>query len=55
MGIIQYYSFVYNLNSLSAGFHFRLISSCTKLLAAKFTLDSQAAVYKKSSEYCEAR
>jgi hypothetical protein len=46
-GIIQYYSFASNLNYLSSRIHNVLKSSCAKLLAAKFTLGSQAQAYTK--------
>jgi len=46
-GIIQYYSFAQNLNNLSSHVHLILKSSCAKLLATKFTLGRQAAVFKK--------
>lgn len=44
---MNYYSFANNLNRLSAHIYFKLKASCAKLLAAKFTLKSQTAVYKK--------
>jgi hypothetical protein len=44
---MQYYSFAQNLNKLSSRLHFILLSSCAKLLASKFTLRTQAAVFKK--------
>jgi len=46
-GIMQYYSFAQNFNSLSSHIHMILKASCAKLLATKFTLGTQAAVYKK--------
>ncbi|RCI07407.1 hypothetical protein L249_4505 [Ophiocordyceps polyrhachis-furcata BCC 54312] len=46
-GIMQYYSFVNNKNVLSARMYLILKSSCAKLLASKFTLGTQAAVFKK--------
>lgn len=46
-GIIQYYSFAQNLNNLSSHVHYILKASCAKLLATKFTLGSQAAVFEK--------
>lgn len=45
--IMQYYGFASNLNHLSARIHWELKTSCVKLLAAKFSLNTQAAVYKK--------
>lgn len=44
---MQYYSFVHNKNVLSARMYLILKSSCVKLLASKFTLGTQAAVFKK--------
>lgn len=46
-GIMNYYSFVHNLNELSSRIHNILKSSCAKLLAAKFTLKSQSKVREK--------
>lgn len=46
-GITNYYSFANNLNQLSSRVRFILLSSCAKTLAAKFTLGTQAAVFKK--------
>lgn len=45
-GIINYYRFVHNFNELSSRVHYVLKSSCAKLLAAKFTLKSQARVFE---------
>lgn len=44
---MQYYSFASNINKLSTRIHFILKSSCTKLLAAKYKLGSQANVYSR--------
>jgi len=44
-GYLNYYSFAMNKNQLSSYLHFILKTSCTKLLAAKFTLKSQNKVY----------
>src|SRR5215469_9565047 len=46
-GISNYYSFVHNYNKLISLLTYTLKSSCAKLLAAKFTLKTQAKVYKK--------
>lgn len=46
-GIMNYYSFVHNMNELSSRIHHILKGSCAKLLAAKFTLKSQSKVYEK--------
>lgn len=46
-GIIQYYRFVYNFNELSSKVHYTLKESCAKLLAAKYSLNSQAKVFAK--------
>ena len=46
-GITNYYRFVHNFNELSSWIHFVLKSSCAKLLAAKFTLKTQAKVFDK--------
>jgi len=46
-GIVNYYSFAYNLGQLTAWTYFILKSSCTKLLAAKYKLKTQAKVFKK--------
>lgn len=45
-GITNYYRFVHNFNELSSRVHHILKSSCAKLLAAKFTLKSQARVFE---------
>lgn len=44
---MNYYSFVSNLNQLSTIVHFVLKRSCATLLAAKFTLGSQASVFAR--------
>lgn len=46
-GFTNYYSFALNYNDLASLLQFVLKSSCAKLLAAKYSLDSQAKVYKK--------
>lgn len=46
-GIIQYYRFAANFNELSAKVHYILKESCAKLLAAKYSLNSQAKVFAK--------
>lgn len=46
-GITNYYRFVHNFNELSSWVHFVLKASCAKLLAAKFSLKTQASVFKK--------
>lgn len=45
-GFTNYYSFALNYNDLASLLQFVLKSSCAKLLAAKYSLDSQAKVYK---------
>ena len=54
-GILQYYSFTQNFNSLSSYTHFILKSSCAKLLATKLTLGTQAAVFKKFGKNLKGR
>jgi group II intron reverse transcriptase/maturase len=44
-GYLNYYSFAMNKNQLSSYLHFVLKTSCAKLLAAKFTLDTQNKVH----------
>jgi len=44
-GYLNYYCFAMNKNQLSSYLHFVLKTSCAKLLAAKFTLNSQSKVY----------
>lgn len=44
---MNYYSFASNLNRLSTIVHYTLKRSCARLLAAKFTLGSQAAVFTR--------
>ena len=44
---LNYYSFVHNKGKISSYIHFILKSSCAKLLASKFSLKSQKAVFKK--------
>ena len=46
-GIMNYYRFVHNFNELSSWVHFILKASCAKLLAAKFSMKSQAKVFDK--------
>jgi Type II intron maturase len=46
-GITNYYSFTHNYNHLISTLTHFLKGSCAKLLAAKFTLKTQAKVYKK--------
>jgi hypothetical protein len=46
-GFTNYYSFALNINDLSSLLRFVLKSSCAKLLAAKYSLSSQAKVYKR--------
>lgn len=47
MKFTNYYSFVHNYSKLTSTLTHILKSSCAKLLAAKYTLKSQAKVYKK--------
>lgn len=44
---MNYYSFASNFNQLSSLVHFTLKRSCATLLAAKFTLGSQAATFTR--------
>jgi group II intron reverse transcriptase/maturase len=46
-GILNYYSFSLNINQLGSLVGFTLKESLTRLLAAKFSLNSRAQVYKK--------
>jgi group II intron reverse transcriptase/maturase len=46
-GILNYYSFAFNRGRLVSVLNFYLKSSCAKLLATKYTLKTQAQVYKK--------
>ena len=46
-GYINYYSFVHNFGIMTSSIVHILKSSCAKLLAAKFTLKTQAKVYEK--------
>lgn len=46
-GIMQYYSFTNNFNELSSRCHYLLKHSCARLLAAKYTLGTRAAVFSK--------
>jgi group II intron reverse transcriptase/maturase len=46
-GYANFYSFAHNYNKLISTLILILKGSCTKLLAAKYTLRSQAKVYKK--------
>jgi group II intron reverse transcriptase/maturase len=46
-GLMNYYSFAHNLGSVSGFVHSMLRSSCSKLLAAKLSLKSQAHVFKR--------
>jgi len=46
-GYINYYSFAMNKNKLNSYLHFILKTSCAKLLAAKFTLNTQSKVYQE--------
>ncbi len=46
-GIINYYSFAFNLGDTSGYIHMILRASCAKLLAAKFSMSSQKKVYEK--------
>ena len=46
-GYINYYSFAENLNRVSSWLHFVLKTSCAKLLAAKFKLETQNKVFIK--------
>ena len=46
-GITNYYRFVDNYNNLASLLNYVLKSSCAKLLASKYSLKSQAKVYKK--------
>lgn len=46
-GYINYYSFAENLNRVSSWLHFVLKTSCAKLLASKFKLETQKKVFIK--------
>lgn len=46
-GILNYYSFAFNRGAVVSILNFFLKGSCTKLLATKFSLRTQAKVYKK--------
>lgn len=46
-GLINYYSFVENRNRISSSIHYILKTSCVKLLAAKFKLETQNKVFTK--------
>lgn len=46
-GYINYYSFAMNKNQLISYLHFVLKASCTKLLAAKFSLKTQKKVFEE--------
>lgn len=46
-GIIQYYRFACNFNELSSKVHYILKESCAKLLAAKFSVNSQAKIFAR--------
>ena len=46
-GYMNYYSFAHNLGRISGFIHNTLRSSCAKLLAAKFSLQSQKQVFSK--------
>jgi len=46
-GILNYYSFAFNRGSLVSILNYYLKGSCAKLLATKYTLGTQAQVYKK--------
>lgn len=46
-GYINYYSFVMNFGEISSWIHYVLKTSCAKLLASKFKLESQTKVYKE--------
>lgn len=46
-GYTNYYSFVLNLGHVSSYIHFVLKSSCAKLLAAKFKINTQRKVFAK--------
>jgi len=50
-GYANYYSFAHNYNNLISTLTHILKGSCAKLLAAKFTLGTQAKVYKKFGPY----
>lgn len=46
-GLINYYSFAKNRNKISSSVHYILKTSCAKLLAAKFKLETQSKVFAK--------
>lgn len=46
-GYLNYYSFTHNFGTMTSSLVHILKSSCAKLLAAKYTLITQAKVYKK--------
>ena len=52
-GYLNYYSFVHNYNSLVQVMQTIVKSSCAKLLAAKFSLNTRAKVYSKFGSLME--
>jgi Type II intron maturase len=46
-GYMNYYSFAHNHSKLARSLHFTLLTSCAKLLAAKFKLGTTAKVFKQ--------
>ena len=46
-GFLNYYSFVHNYSRLVSCLNFFLKQSCAKLLAAKYSLNNRAKVFKK--------
>lgn len=53
-GLLNYYGFVDNLNSLHSIINFFLHHSCAKTLARKLNLDHRAKSFKKFGRYLEA-
>lgn len=53
-GYLNYYNFTHNYGSLVSSLLHILKSSCAKLLAAKYTLKTQAKVYQKFGPYLAA-
>jgi group II intron reverse transcriptase/maturase len=53
-GYLNYYNFTHNFGTLASSLVHILKSSCAKLLAAKYTLRTQAQAYKKFGELLTA-
>ena len=54
-GIVNYYSFAHNLGKASGYIHMILKSSCAKLLAAKYSLESRKKVFMKYGKDLKGR